>query len=210
LEKLDILTRELTPKAIHYTEEGQIINFKKAVKDISLRYSQYDYVIFLRFEIVYKIDILKWNIFSQSGVIFPFKENCITLFNARNLYSDIIIAVSNEYLQQFSAVLDSADSSEYTNTNSLHNLATIIQRHDYDLPIRIMIEGFYQSNTSLEGEDERLNPMFIMLHFRYRGRDIEEFKKYLSSDQDTYPVSYQPKYSPIVQSIPMFQTIQRY
>lgn len=203
LDKLNTLREQLSPIQVQYTNEGQIINFKEAVRDISLRYSEYEYIVFLRFEIVYKIHILQWNIFGQSGVIFPFKENCFTLFNATNQYSDIIIGISKEYLQQFWTVLDTADSSEYTNTNTLHNLATIIQRHDYDLPIKCMFEGFYQSNTSLERGDERLNPMFIMLHYRYCGSDIEEFNKYLPIDQHTYPVSYQPVYAPVFQTAKM-------
>lgn len=143
---------------------------------------------------------MKWNIFTQSGVIFPFKENCFTLFTSTNQYSDIIIAVSKEYIKPLVSVLDQADISEYTNTNTLHNLGTIINRRGYDIPVRCMLEGFYQSNTSLEADDERLNPMFIMSHYRYNGRDRNEFSAYLPTDQDTYPTSYQPRYRSMFQS----------
>jgi hypothetical protein len=200
IEKLNILKENLFPFEVNYTQDGQIINFKEAVKDISIRYSTYDYIIFLRFEIVYKIDIMKWNIFTKSGIVFPFKENCVTLFMSTNQYSDIIIAISKEYIKPFSLVMDQAHISEYTNTNTLHNLATIINRYDFDIPVLCMLEGFYQSNTSLEGDDERLNPMFIMSHYKYKGCDKNEFIRYLPHDQDTYPTSYQPRYRPLFQT----------
>ena len=199
LEKLNALKEGLRASEVNYTQEGQINNFKEAVKDICKR-PTYDYTIFLRFEIIYKLDIMKCNIFTQSGVIFPFKENCFTLFTSTNQYSDIIIAVSKEYIKPLLSVLDQADISEYTNTNTLHNLGTIINRHDYDIPVRCMLEGFYQSNTSLEADDERLNPMFIMLHYRYNGLDKNEFMAYLSTDQDSYPTSYQPRYRSMFQT----------
>lgn len=201
LEKLNSLKDTLNASEVNYTQDGQIINFKEAVKDITARYNTFDYIIFLRFEIVYKLDIMKWNIFTQSGVIFPFKENCFTLFTSTNQYSDIIICISKEYLNPLLSVLDQADMCEYTNTNTLHNLGTIINRHDYDIPVLYMLEGYYQSNTSLEANDERLNPMFIMSHYRYNGRDRNDFIEYLPADQDTYPTSYQPKYKSIFQTL---------
>ena len=200
LEKLNALKEGLNASEVNYTQDGQIINFKEAIKDICKRHDTYDYTIFLRFEIVYKLDIMKWNIFTQSGVIFPFKENCFTLFTSTNQYSDIIIAVSKECIKPLSSVLDQADISEYTNTNTLHNLGTIINRHDYDIPVLCMLEGYYQSNTSLDRDDDRLNPMFIMLHYRYNGRDKNEFMAYLSTDQDSYPTSYQPRYRSMFQT----------
>lgn len=199
-EKLNTLKEYLVPSEVNYTEEGQIINFKEAVQDICKRHDSYDYTIFLRFEIVYKLDIMKWNIFTQAGVMFPFKENCFALFSSTNQYSDIIIAISKEYIKPLRSVLDQAHSTEYTNTNTLHNLGTIINRHDYDIPVLCMLEGYYQSNTSLEADDERLNTMFIMLHYRYNGRDKKDFFEYLPIDQDTYPTSYQPKYKSIFQT----------
>lgn len=203
VEKLNALKQGLNASEVNYTQEGQIINFKEAVKDITTRHSMYDFTIFLRFEIIYKLDIMKWNIFTQSGVIFPFKENCITLFTQTKQYSDIIIAVSKEYMKSFSSVLDQAHISEYTNTNTLHNLGTIINRYDYEIPVLVMLEGFYQSNTSLEADDERLNPMFIMSHYIYNGRDRNEFSAYLPTDQHTYPSSYQPRYTQMGQRPPI-------
>jgi hypothetical protein len=198
-ERLTILKEGLGVRDIHFTKEGQIENFTEAVHGISMLYSDYDYIIFLRFEIIYKIDIMNWNIFNRSGLFFPFKENCITLFTATRQYSDIIIAISKEYVKPLSLVIDTVDRNQYTNTNTLHNLGFIVERKDYYIPVVCMLDGFYQSNTSLALGDDRLNPMFIMSHYKYNGSDRKEFSEYLPSDQDTYPVSYQPRYTPSVQ-----------
>ena len=196
-EILTVLKEGLGAKHVHFTKEGQIENFIEAVNDISIRYSDYDYIIFLRFEIIYKIDIMNWNIFNRSGLLFPFKENCITLFTATRQYSDIIIAISKEYISPLTIVLNIVDRKEYTNTNSLHNLGFIVERKDIDIPVLCMFDGYYQSNTSLALGDDRLNQMFIMSHYKYNGADRKEFSEYLPSDQDTYPVSYQPRYTPL-------------
>jgi hypothetical protein len=68
----------LHAKTIHITEQGpnQILNFKQAIEHIAIKYTDYDYVVFLRFDIIYKIDILQWNIFGRSGLFFSYKQNC--------------------------------------------------------------------------------------------------------------------------------------
>jgi len=192
--KCDALKEGLKPESIYMTQDGQLNNFNQAINTIVSTYTTYDYIVFLRFELIYKIDILRWNIF-QEGFVVPYKENCPLVFSVSNLYSDTIICISKDYVERVKTVYSNFFMKEHLHGESLHDFVTWLQLYDKSIPIHCMLDGFYQSNTGLEAGDDRINPLYIMSHFKYLAYDRDQYIEYLPEDQNTYPLSYQPRYT---------------
>jgi len=172
-EKLEVFKQKLKPETVVLNDRvehtGQIINFKQTLSVIESVYSNYDYVLFLRFEIIYKMSVLEWDIFTKRGLIVPYREESEETFNGTHWYSDTIIIISSEFYIPFSQSIISADLDYFTPHYTLHNIANIMPQ---TIPVHVIIPGYYNSNTSI-----RDNPLTIMYGRVYLGENIEKYIK---------------------------------
>jgi hypothetical protein len=179
LPKLDIYKQYLSPIQITFTNSHirQITNFKETLHNIKSLYSQYSYIIFLRFEAIYKIPISKWNFYNKTGIFFPFKEDSKKLFEEKQWYNDNIIIISNNYFEQCANILIQAPTHVFTPGGiTLHNIPTILHQIDSTIPIHCLVEGFYQSNSiTYDNYDEHVSPLYILVHYPYLGKDKDLF-----------------------------------
>jgi len=175
LRKLDIYTRYLSPKKILFTNkyDNQVPNFKETLNNMKSIYSEYSYIIFLRFEAIYKIPITKWNFYNKIGVILPFKEDSKEMFEKVQWYNDNIIIISNNYFQQCADIIIQAPTHLFTpGGGTLHNIPNILHRIDNTIPIHCLVDGFYQSNSiTYDNYDEHVSPLYILVHYPYLGKD---------------------------------------
>jgi len=179
LAKLDIYTKHLSPILTTFTNGTirQITNFKETLNTIKSIYSQYSYIIFLRFEAIYKIPITKWDFYNKTGVLFPFKEDSKEIFEKYQWYNDNIIIISNNFYQQCADILISAPTHLFSPGGiTLHNIPTILHQTDATIPIHCLVEGFYQSNSiTYDNYDEHVSPLYILVHYPYLGKDRDQF-----------------------------------
>ena len=165
-----------------------MINIKPFVKD-------YDKIIFLRFDICYKVNITKWNILNDKGIFFPFKE--LPEFDGFNLVGECIIIIDNEYFNKlYEAYDDFMQYYEFNNktleyipfplyfADTLHQLLNLLLHKYKTFPVYYIIDGYYNSGTygnyNLETshryfmKPELLNPLYIMMGRDYYG-DINDY-----------------------------------
>lgn len=167
LNKLKIYESYFNPKKIYFTQNGQIENFKEALTILENYYKSYDHILFLRFDIIYKMTIRELFCF-QSGITLSFKEDSIHFFNERNLYGDVIICISCSYFPKIITALLETKTEDYC---FLHSIGSTINKKFPDVPINTMVDGYYQSNTSIPVDDQRLNPIYIQVRHPYHGKD---------------------------------------
>lgn len=169
---LKIYKKAFNPKKIFFTANGQINNFKETLVRIKPFVHKYKFVIFLRFEAIYKIPINKWNFFDKKGLILPFKEDTEALYKATGWYNDSIIICSTCFFSDLYFSVLNAAANMYQPENTLHNLANTLLHYNKDIPIHTLVEGFFQSNHwNFPQEDSHLSPLFILVHHPYKGSD---------------------------------------
>lgn len=166
-DKLKIYTDSFNPIKIVFTESGQIINFKTALLDLKNLYKEYDTLIFLRFELIYTMNIIDWNILDKEGIILPFRENSIDMYEKEGLYGDNIIILSNKY---FLMITDLIMQHNFTHNidhlnplnATLHDLGLIIHKKNPGIPFHCILDGYYQSLSPTNPEVQ--NPIYIQVH----------------------------------------------
>lgn len=143
----------------------------------------YDWILFLRFDVLYRVSILNWNLLNQSaGVVVPFREATDEPWAQKRYVSDVVIAISPSYLKKYLTAYEKALArfDHYFFHGTLHEQVKILE--GTDIPLGFMFEGLYQSNTAKRPEgpltsadDPRLSP-FHILHSKpnYAGRDYRE------------------------------------
>jgi hypothetical protein len=175
--KLKIYSDNLHPKNISFTSSGQIINFKEALHGLKPIYSEYDYILFFRFELIYKMNIMEWNLFDKEGVILPYKEACYERGTPGELYGDNIIIFTKKYFMQIVDLMLNPTWPYFGNgiNATLHNIGTHIKNNHPDIPLHCIVDGYYQSFSRLPPGDIRLNPLYIQMHYAigYNGTDAD-------------------------------------
>ena len=97
----------------------QYLNFYYGMINIQPFVKDYDKIIFLRFDICYKINIMKWNIFNDKGIGFTFKDYNDEYFKKMNTHGDCIIVIDNIYFDQvYEAIHESIQYYEFNNKPS--------------------------------------------------------------------------------------------
>jgi hypothetical protein len=170
--KLDVYTEYLKPISIFHTSGGQIVNFKETLWNLQDVYSTYVQIVFLRFEIVYKISIDEMNIMKNTGLMLPFKEDSEELFSSYGFYGDCMIVISNMHFSNISkALLDAPFDIISTGFGHdiLHKIVYVIVSRFPDTPISCILDGFFQSNTNYPSDNPKLNPLYILTHYPYCG-----------------------------------------
>lgn len=167
----------------------QCLNFYNGMINIQPFIKDYDKIIFLRFDICYKINIMKWNIFNDKGIFFTFKEDSKERHKLTKLIGDIIIIIDNEYFDKvFKVVHESIQYHEFDNKiegfipigfglcGTLHQFMNILLHKYGDFPIYFIINGYYQSITFYTHymTINKLNPLYIMIGKDYFG-DMNDF-----------------------------------
>ena len=182
LAKLGVYESALNPIKIQFSEyvseHGQIKNFKDALVMANDTLTPYDYILFLRFDIVYKMNIKEWNIFGKDGLILPYKENSELTFLERGFYGDCIIIFSQ---YAFTDAVYSLMSANFNDFFLLHNIAYLIRRRSIDIDVHTIINDYYQSNTGLLEGDKRLNPIYIQVKYEYHGTDKDKYTECLNT-----------------------------
>jgi hypothetical protein len=100
---LNNITNELKPKKVliypfENGNEGQLHNFEKVNDFMLSNKNNYNRFLILRFDIVYKIPICRWNNWNKNGIILPSKD--ISWLNSK-LYNDIVFIVDTESIEIF-------------------------------------------------------------------------------------------------------------
>ena len=158
-----------------------LINIKPFVKD-------YDKIIFLRFDICYKINIMKWNIFNDKGIFFTFKDaDNAEKYKYYKLISDIVIGIDNEYYDQiYECMHESIQFHEFNNKISeniplnfdiygtLHQFGNVLLFKYPTFPIYFIIDGYYNSGAHPLWTGDLLQPLFIFMSKGYFG-DINDY-----------------------------------
>jgi len=178
--KLGIYETSLKPIHTCFTPYGQIINLKEAMSYIKDIYHTYDYIIFLRFDIIYKMNINLWNIFNKEGITFTYKEDSESLFTTHQYYGDVIISISNKSFKDVYYAMICIPQRDFI-LQTLHNFGSIIQEAFPDIQILTIIDGYFQSNTGIPTGDSRLNPIYIQVKYPYNGPDKEKYIEYLNT-----------------------------
>jgi hypothetical protein len=178
MAKLGIYESHLYPIHTSFTNGGQIINFGEAMHYIKDIYDIYDYVLFLRFDIIYKMSIDKWNIFNK-GITFTYKEESKELFMSHHFYGDVIISISKDSFKDILYALICTPPVEFIK-HTLHQFGSIIQESYPHIQVSTILEGYFQSNTGIPEGDPRLNPLYIQVKYVYNGSDKELYTKYLN------------------------------
>ena len=175
-QKLEIFNKHLNPIKTFFTQNGQIINFKETLNNIKPLYDEYDYILFLRFEAIYKIPINEWNFQNKEGLILPFKEHTEKLFNETGWYNDNIIIVSKSSFETFYHSIIQAGHNLFHPDNTLHNIVNIIRRNDNTIQVHCLVDGYFQSNVSYCPQIEgHMSPLYILVHYPYTGKDRHLF-----------------------------------
>jgi len=170
--KVDTFSTLLQPKEIFYTASGQIVNFQETLRNLQNIYSKYKQIIFLRFELLYKVSFDTLNILDTNGMRLPYKEDSEELFDSHKYYGDCIIIISNDHFANVSKALLDADFNTISTGKGhdiLHKIATVVLAAFPETPVSCILDGFFQSNTHYCGNSIKLNPIYIMTHYPYCG-----------------------------------------
>jgi len=170
--KLNVYKEKLRPEHVYIHQKnqdnnGQVINFKDQTLPL-LENVDHDYVFFLRFEMIYKLNVFDWGIFNKEGMFFPYKEDNEDLFTKHNWYSDTIIIVSKKYFDIFRKTIMSTPLDDFIPLYTLHNIANLVK----DVPVHCIIDGYYNSNTLHQD-----NPLCILYNRPHRCECIERYTK---------------------------------
>jgi len=175
-QKLEFFNKHLNPIKTFFTQNGQIINFKETLNNINGLYGDYDYILFLRFEAIYKIPINEWNFQNKEGLILPFKEDTKELFDESGWYNDNIIIVSKSSFEMFYQGIIHADYSLFNPSNTLHNIVNIIRKNNNSIQVHCLVDGYFQANVSYCPQIEgHMSPLYILVHYPYIGKDKHLF-----------------------------------
>lgn len=179
LSKLDEFTVHLRPSKTFFTPQvNQRVNFQATLRNVlpliemnDVNNTSYDYIIFLRFEAIYKLPLEEWNFRGKHGLIVPFKEDSEGLFKREGFYNDNIIIVSNSMIHQFADAILTGPPQMFP-SNNLHNIANIIKLKYPAMQVHCLVDGYFQSNTDYCTQVEgHLSPLYILTHYPYKGRD---------------------------------------
>jgi hypothetical protein len=98
---LDYLKKEINPNEVilypyRNNDDGQsqIYNFEKVNDYIQINKNKFDRFVILRFDIIYNINITRWNCWTETGIILPSKD--IT-WNSTLLYNDLVFIIDKDY-----------------------------------------------------------------------------------------------------------------
>ena len=171
IKKLQVYKDKLNPKAIHYVRDGQYNNFIDALNITKDIYDKYDYIIYLRFELIYKRNIIEWDILNKEGMIFPYKEDCESWYKKSKLYGDCIVIFSKNYYIDILNILLSNDS-EFRGEN-LHDIEYVVHKRSPNIPMYCILPNTYNSNTALKLNDPALSPLYIGTCWPYYGNDLD-------------------------------------
>jgi hypothetical protein len=169
------------------------INFYYGMINIQPFIKNYDKIIFLRFDLCYKMNIMKWNIFNDKGIGFTFKEDSEEGYNLMRCISEAVVVIDNEYFDQvYQAVHESIQYHVFNNKISeniprgfdtymelhgtLHQFMNVLLHKYGDFPIYFIINGYYQSITfhRYDMTINKLNPLYIMMSRDYFG-DMSDY-----------------------------------
>jgi len=188
--KLNIYKENLKPIKIAFTNDGQVVNFKELLTDLkSGIFLNYDMIVILRFELIYMLNIIEWNILNKEGIILPFKEDKIETYQKERLYSDTIIIISSNYfLKVVNAILEHEfihNANKPGVLPSLHELGILFHDKFPEIPFSCIVNGYYHS-LSPALPVVLQNPIYIQVHnILYN----EHTYKHLISENSTQQLS---------------------
>jgi hypothetical protein len=129
---------------MHCEYISQVDNFNEVNKYVQKNKNQYDRFIILRFDIIYKIKITKWNNFYNNGIIVPNRDKT---YDSTLFCNDLIFIIDNTYVDIFNGAVEHMTSVKYNMNKCLHypSMPHYIGRYlvTNNLPIIYMYEEKY-------------------------------------------------------------------
>lgn len=149
-----------------YAGSSQHKNFKFVLDCVDTMYKEYDRIIILRFDLLFKKNISEWDTWTKSAIMFPWKDNNATEYEERKYCQEVIIAIPCELFKEFKDLYNATYEKWKDITWGLHFLTTELFKYE-KIPYYFM-EGdkCWISNTSLNHPDSK-NPYLINSIYKY-------------------------------------------
>jgi hypothetical protein len=149
-----------------YNGSSQHKNFKFTLDCIENHIDDYDKVIILRFDLLFKKNISEWPMWNQEGIMFPWKDNDLASYELRKYCQEVIISIDKAWYKEFKKLYDLTHEKWKDITWGLHFLTTELSLYGR-IPFFFM-EGdvCWCSNTS-QMEPFCKNPYLINSIYRY-------------------------------------------
>jgi hypothetical protein len=171
-EYLQTFVEEYNPNKVFcmdYESSSQHINFKYVLECIEPYASEYDRILVLRFDYLFKKNIEEWNEWQKEGIMFPWKDVSEELYIQRKYTMDGFFCLEPKYFIEFKQMYDSTYKSWLGITGGLHFLTTELEKTD--IPFYFMEKDCYESNTSLARSGCK-NPYCINSLYNYYHDDF--------------------------------------
>jgi hypothetical protein len=149
-----------------YHTSSQHKNFKFVLDSIEPVHKEFDKIIILRFDYLYKKNFSDFNWWDKEGIVFPFKDNDPVSYEERKYCFEGFILITKEWFQPFLELYLQNYIEWKEITYGLHFLTTLLFKNGA-IPYHYM-EGdtCWISNTSLAHPTCK-NPYFINLLYTY-------------------------------------------
>jgi hypothetical protein len=171
-EYLNDFVESYKPKKVFimdYENSSQHLNFKYLLESIEPYVNEYDRILVLRFDFLFKKNIEDWNEWQKEGIMFPWKDVSEEIYNQRKYTMDGFFCLDPKWFSEFKQIYDSTYMGWLGVTNGLHFLTTELEKTN--IPFYFM-EGdkCYTSNTSLPDPIHN-NPYYINYLYTYHFDD---------------------------------------
>jgi hypothetical protein len=156
-----------------YDKSSQHLNFKFVLESIAPFANDFDKIIILRFDLLFKKDISTWPMWDKEGIMFPWKDVSLELYNLRKYCQEVIISIDSKYLNEFKDLYIEKFEHWKDITWGLHFLTVLLEEYK-KIPFFFM-EGdtCWESNTSTNGADfNKKNPYLINSIYMYGHDDL--------------------------------------
>lgn len=145
-------------------------NFKFALDSIAPFVNEFDKIIFLRFDFLYKKDISEWSLIDQKeGHVFLWKDASKEAYEKTKYCMDGLFLLDPKYFNEFKNMYDNTYERWLGVTNGLHFLTT--ELYNYKTIPYSFLEGedtYWSSNTTLPDPSHN-NPYFINFIYQRLG-----------------------------------------
>ena len=116
---------------MNYENSSQILNFKFLLENIESYACEYDRILVLRFDYLFKKNIEDWNEWQKEGMMFPWKDVNEELYNQRKYTMDGFFCLDSKWFKEFKDLYISTYKNWIGVTAGLHFLTTELDKKDF-------------------------------------------------------------------------------
>jgi hypothetical protein len=166
------------PKYIHLFEHSKLYNahhvsVSNTLNSILPVHTQYDRIILLRYDLLYKKNITDWPIWYKNGVIVPWKVESDEAYERRKWCNDHIIIIDSTYFPTFNSVFQDSFKQYNGVTSGIHFITDELYKNGtvpFYFMERIVWSGdSYSTDTS---DSMKCNPYTINSLYPYAFSDL--------------------------------------